>query len=121
MSSVFTAEDKLSSRRVSSCDVTRAVGIGRGDVTLNSVAQIHTLPPLCLRHVISAHVPARLSNFYCHTHFVRRDVRVEMEEMLTEKVRQRTFSCDTKSPDYTEQHMRANAWEGIGKELKIKR
>ena len=44
-----------------------------------------------------------------------------MEEMLTEKVRQRTFLYDTKSPDYRDQHMRANAWEGIGKVLKIKR
>jgi hypothetical protein len=43
-----------------------------------------------------------------------------MVEMLTEKVRQ-TFLYDTKSPDYRDQHMRANAWEGIGKELKIKR
>jgi len=42
----------------------------------------------------------------------------EMEEMLIEKVRQRTFLYDTKSPDYRDQHMRANAWEGIGKELK---
>ena len=41
--------------------------------------------------------------------------------MLIEKVRQRTFLYDTKSPDYRDQHMRANAWEGIGKELKIKR
>jgi hypothetical protein len=41
--------------------------------------------------------------------------------MLTEKVRQRNFLYDTKSPDYRDQHMRANAWEGIGKELKIKR
>jgi len=39
--------------------------------------------------------------------------------MLTEKVRQQTFLYDTKSPDYTDQHMRANAWEGTGKELKI--
>ena len=38
-----------------------------------------------------------------------------------EKVRQRTFLYDTKSPDYRDQHMTANAWEGIGKELKIKR
>jgi hypothetical protein len=38
-----------------------------------------------------------------------------------EKVRQRNFLYDTKSPDYRDQHMRANAWEGIGKELKIKR
>ena len=28
---------------------------------------------------------------------------------------------DTKSPDYRDKRMRANAWEGIGKELKIKR
>jgi len=66
------------------------------------------------------------------THFVRRDVRVErssdvtsffpeMVEMLTEKkVRQRTFLYDTKSTDYRDQHMRANSWEGIRKELKIK-
>jgi len=44
-----------------------------------------------------------------------------MEEMFIEKVRQRTFLYDTKSPDYRDQHMGANAWEGIGKELKIKR
>ena len=41
--------------------------------------------------------------------------------MLIEKVRQRTFLYDTKSPDYRDQHMRANACEGIGKVLKIKR
>jgi len=45
----------------------------------------------------------------------------EMEEILIEKVRQRTFLYDTKSPDYRDQHMRASAWEEIGKELKIKR
>ena len=44
-----------------------------------------------------------------------------MEEILTEKVRQRTFLYDTKSPDYRDQHMTANAWERIGKELKTKR
>jgi len=44
-----------------------------------------------------------------------------MEEMLTEKVRQRTFLYDTKSSDYRDQHMRANAWEEIEKQLKIKR
>jgi hypothetical protein len=44
-----------------------------------------------------------------------------MEEMLVEKVRQRTFLYDTKSPDYREQHMRAIAREGLGKDLKIKR
>jgi hypothetical protein len=40
-----------------------------------------------------------------------------MEEMLIEKVRQRTFLYDIKSPDYRDQHMRTNSWEGIGKEL----
>jgi hypothetical protein len=44
-----------------------------------------------------------------------------MEEMLIEKVHQRTILYDTKSPDYTDQHMRANACEEIGKELKTKR
>jgi NurA-like 5'-3' nuclease len=44
-----------------------------------------------------------------------------MVEMLIEKVHQRTVLYDTKSPDYREQHMRANAWEGMGKELKVKR
>ena len=44
-----------------------------------------------------------------------------MEEMLIEKVRQRTFLYDTKSLDYRDQLVGANTWEGIGKELKIKR
>jgi len=39
-----------------------------------------------------------------------------MEEMLIEIVRQRTFLYDTKSPDYIDQHMRANVWERIRKE-----
>jgi len=41
--------------------------------------------------------------------------------MLIEKVRQRNFLYDTKSRDYRDQNMRANEWEGIRKELKIKR
>jgi hypothetical protein len=44
-----------------------------------------------------------------------------MEEMLIEKLPQRTFLYDTKSSDYRDQHMRANTLEEIGKELKIKR
>jgi hypothetical protein len=43
-----------------------------------------------------------------------------MEEMLIEKVLQRNILYD-KSPDYRDQHVRANAWEEIGNELKIKR
>jgi hypothetical protein len=38
-----------------------------------------------------------------------------MEEMLIQKVRQEIFLYD-KSPDYKDQHMRANAWEETGKE-----
>jgi hypothetical protein len=37
----------------------------------------------------------------------------EIEEMLIEKLRQRTFLNDTKSPDYRDQHMRANTLEGV--------
>jgi len=57
----------------------------------------------------------------CRALFIRHQLFPEMEKMLIEKVRQRTFLYDTKSPDYRDQHMRANAWEGTGKELKIKR
>jgi len=57
----------------------------------------------------------------CRALFRRYQLFPEMEEMLIEKVRQRTFLYDTKSPDYRDQHMRDKAWEGIGKELKIKR
>jgi hypothetical protein len=41
--------------------------------------------------------------------------------MLIEKVHQLTFLYDAKPPDYRDQLMRANAWEEIGKKLKIKR
>ena len=56
----------------------------------------------------------------CQALFRHYQLFPEMEEMLIEKVRQRAFLYDTKSPDYRDRHMRANAWEGIGKELKIK-
>ena len=68
----------------------------------------------------STHVPARLSNFCCRTHFVRRDVCVERSSDVTSCF-QKWRKCllkkcangpfyDTKSPDYRDQHMRANAW-----------
>ena len=92
---------------------------------------------LCLRHVISrgalvgwrTSTPLKflLSHTFretwrtCRTLFRRYQFFPEMEEMLIEKGRQRTFLYDTKSPDYRDQYMRANAWEAIGKELKIKR
>jgi hypothetical protein len=54
----------------------------------------------------------------CRALFRRYQLIPEMEEMLTEKVRQLTFLYDIKSPDYRNQHMGANAWKGIRKELK---
>ena len=62
---------------------------------------------------------------------MRRDVRVERSSDVTSCF-QKWRKCllkkcvtgpfyDIKSPDYIDQNMRANAWEGIGKELKIKR
>jgi hypothetical protein len=57
----------------------------------------------------------------CGALFRRYQLFLEMEEILIGKVCQQTISYDTKSPDYRDQHMRANSWEGIGKELKIKR
>jgi hypothetical protein len=193
--------DTLPSRHVSSCDVNACSWDVRGDLTLNSMAQIHTsvtlltsrdlawrsgrltcqhayqisavthiswdvtyvscalqalpvvsrngrnaywnvwlrftLLSLCLRHVISrgALVGSRAStplNFLlthtfrekwrtCRALFRRYQLFPEMEEMLIEKLRQRTILCDTKSPYYRDQHMRAKAWEGIGKETEIKR
>jgi hypothetical protein len=96
-----------------------------------------TLMSLCLRYVIwsrtlvGSHASTPLKFLLSHTfRETWRTCRVlfnivtsyfrEMEEMLIEKVRQRTFLCDTKSPDCRDQHIRANAWEEIGKELKIK-
>ena len=43
-----------------------------------------------------------------------------MEEMVIERMRERAFLYDTKSPDYRDYHMRTNAWEQIGKGLKMK-
>jgi len=125
------AGDTLSSRHVSSCDVTSAVGNVRGYLTLNSVAQIYVTWSR-----VAALVGSRASTpiIFLLSHTFRetwRTCRVlfrrcyqlfpEMEEMLTEKLRQRTFLYTTRSPDYRDYHMRANVWEGIGKEVKIKR
>jgi hypothetical protein len=57
----------------------------------------------------------------CRALFRRYQLFPEMEEIIIEKVRQWTFLYDTKLPDYRDQYVRANAWEGIEKELKIKR
>lgn len=42
-----------------------------------------------------------------------------MEEMLIEKVREHNVLYDHGSSDYRYQHIRKNAWEEIGQELKI--
>ena len=72
---------QLNSSHVSSCDVNACSWDVRGDLTLNSMAQIHTSVTAYVMwsrvELWSAHVPVRLSNFCCLTHFVRRDVRVE--------------------------------------------
>jgi len=52
----------------------------------------------------------------CQALFRRYQLFPEMKEMLIEKVCQWTFVYDTKSPDYRDQHMRANAREKRGKE-----
>jgi hypothetical protein len=130
------AGDTLSSRHVSSYDVTRAVGMWEA-ISHWIVWRRFTLLSHCLSHMISrgalvgsrASTPLRflLSHTFretwrkCRAFFRRYQLFPEMGEMLIEKVRQRTFLYDTKSPDYRDQHMRDNAWERIGKELKIKR
>jgi hypothetical protein len=96
----------------------------------------YTLLSLSLRHVIKrgalvgsrASTPLKflLSHTFrdtwrtCRALFRRYPLFPEMEEMLIEKVRQRNFLHDTKSSDYRDQRVRANARKGIGKELIIK-
>ena len=74
----------------------------------------------------------RLSIFCCRTHFVRRDVRVERSSDVTscfQNWRKCLLKNCANGPFYvTPNHqiieisiMRANAWEEIGKELKIER
>jgi hypothetical protein len=135
--SLIKAGDTLSSRHVSSCDVTRAVGMW--EAILHWILwRRFTLLSLCLHHEISrgALVRSRASTplIFLLSHTFRETwptCRVlfrhcyqlfpETEEIFIEKVRQWTFLYDTKSPDYRDQDMTANAWEAIGKELKIKR
>ena len=104
----------------------------RGDVIVNFMAQIHNSVTL-LRHVISrgALVGSRAISVVAHISWDVTYVSTALQTILSVvsryvgnvywKMRQRIFLYDTKSPDYTDQHMRANAWEEIGKELKIKR
>jgi hypothetical protein len=127
------AEDTLSSRHVSSRDVTSAVGIfnikfWRRLTLLSTLLMSHDLMwssgRLTCQHASQISVVAHISwdvtyvlsaLQHCYQLFP------EIEEMLIGNVCQRSFLYDTKSPDYRDQHMRANAWEDIGKELKIKR
>jgi hypothetical protein len=102
-----------------------------GYLTLNSGAHSHFCL-LCLRHVIwrgalvgsRASTPLKFRETWRTCRVLFRhcyQLFPEMEEMLIEKVRQWAFLYDTKWPDYRDQHMRANAWEEIWKEFKIKR
>jgi len=75
------AADTLFSRHVSSCEVTRAVGMWDTINTEFYGADSHFCHSAYVTwsHVElwSAHVSARVSHFCCCTHFVRRDLRVE--------------------------------------------
>ena len=80
--------DTLTSRHVSSCDVNACSWDVRDYLTLNSMGAdshfCHSAYVTWSRvELWSAHVPARLSNFCCRTHFVRRDVRVESSSDVT--------------------------------------
>jgi hypothetical protein len=117
------AGDTLSSRHVSSCDVTIAVGIfniefWRRLTLLSTLLTSRDLTwnsgRLMCQHASQISVVAHISwdvtyvssaLQHCYQLFP------EMEEMFIEKVCQRTFLYDTKSPDYRDQHMGANAWE----------
>ena len=77
----------------------------------------------------SAHAPARLSRSGCRTFretwpacrvlFRNCYQFTEMEEVLIQKVRQRTFRM-TLSPVYRDMDMRANAWEEISQGVQNK-
>ena len=128
------AGDTLSSHHTSSCDVKAHSWDVRGNLTLNSMAQIHTsVTLLTSRDLVwsSGRLTCQHASQISVTHISWNVTYVlsalqtyqlfpEMEEMLIQKLQQWAFLYDTKSPDYKDQHMRANTWEGIGKELKIK-
>jgi hypothetical protein len=108
----------------------------RGYLTLNCMAQIHTsLTLLTLRdlawssgrltcqHVSQISAVAQISwDVTCASSSLQTLPVVSGNGGNADwKVLQRTFLYDTKASDYRDHDMRANAWEGIGKELKIKR
>ena len=82
------AGDTLSSRHASSCDVNACSWDVRGDLTLNSMAQIHTSVTLLTSRDLgwsSCRLTCQHAsqNFCCRTHFMRRDVRVERSSDVT--------------------------------------
>jgi hypothetical protein len=109
------ALDTLSSRHVSSCDISSCSWFVRGDLSLNSMAQIHTSVNLltsrdlawssgrltCQHASQISAVTFRETWRTCLALFRRYQLFPELEEMLIEKVRQLTFLYVTKSPDYT--------------------
>ena len=78
----------LSSRHVSSCDVK---GVQLGCERRFNIEFCGADPHFCHYAYVtwsrvelwSAHVPARLWNFCCRTHFVRHDIRVERSSDVT--------------------------------------
>jgi hypothetical protein len=129
------AGDTLSSRHTSSCDINACSWYVRGNLTLNSLAQIHTsVTLLTSRDLVWS--SGRLMCQHASQIFAVVHISWDMTYVLSAlqtlpvvsrnggnaywKVHQWAFLYDTKSPEYTDQHMRANTWEGIGKELKIK-
>jgi hypothetical protein len=128
------AGNTLSSRHVNSCDVNACTWDVRGDLTLNSMAQIHTSVTLLTSRDLAWNSGRLTCQHAYHISAVAHiswDVTYVSSALQTLpvvsrncgnaywKVRQLTFLYDTKSPDYKDQHMRANAWDGIGKKLKI--
>jgi len=98
------AGDTLSSRHVRSCDVNACSWDGRGDLTLNSMVQIHTSVTLLTSRNLawsSGRLTCQNASQISAVAHVSWDVTYvssalqtlfpEMEKMLIEKVRQRTF------------------------------
>jgi hypothetical protein len=79
------AGETISSRHVSSCDVTRAVGMWFNIEFYGADSHFYHSAYVTWSRVElwSAHVPARVSNLCCRTHFVRRDVRIERSSVVT--------------------------------------
>ena len=109
----------------------------RGVLTLNSMVQIHTSVTLLTKRDLawsSGRLTCQHASQISAVAHISWDVTYVSSALQTLPVVSRNggnayqkkcanglFLYDTKSSDYRDHHMRANAWEGIGKELKMKR